>query len=137
VSKAKYILDSFALLAFFQGEPAAARVREILKKASKGYVSAYLSVISLGEICYIIERNRGDEKAMEIIADIFRLPVDLLDATTKRVLSAAHIKACHPISYADAFVVAGAEELSATIVTGDPEFKSIEKAGSLSVDWLK
>ena len=112
MSKAKYILDSFALLAFFQGEPAAARVREILKKASKGYVSAYLSVISLGEICYIIERNRGEEKA-------------------------AHIKACHPISYADAFVVAGAEELSATIVTGDPEFKSIEKAGSLSVDWLK
>jgi len=34
----------------------------------------------------------------------------LVDVTTKRVLAAVHVKAQHTVSYADAFVVAAAEE---------------------------
>ncbi|RPH53008.1 MAG: type II toxin-antitoxin system VapC family toxin [Desulfobacteraceae bacterium] len=134
MKKPKYILDSYALLAYFQAEPAGAKVRTILKEASSGHVAAFMSVISLGEIYYIIARKRGKEKAAEITEDISRLPVDLVDVTTKRVLAAAHVKALHPISYADAFVVATAEEFSATIVTGDPEFKETES--SAAVFWL-
>jgi ribonuclease VapC len=134
VKKPKYILDSYALLAYFQAEPAGEKVRTILKEASSGHVTASMSVISLGEIYYIIARKRGKEKAEEITEDISHLPVDLVDVTTKRVLAAAHVKAHHPISYADAFVVATAEEFSATIVTGDPEFKETEYRAA--VFWL-
>jgi PIN domain nuclease of toxin-antitoxin system len=56
VKKPKYILDSYALLAYFQAEPAGAKVRTILKEASSGHVAAFMSVISLGEIYYIIIR---------------------------------------------------------------------------------
>ena len=39
------------------------------------------------------------------------------------MLAAAHIKAGHALSYADAFAVAVAQELDAVMLTGDPEFE--------------
>ena len=129
-----FVLDSFALLAYFQGEPGGTTVRDILKEASAGSVSVMLPVVNLGEIYYIVARKRGRETALAIVEDISRLPVQLLDAGTDRVIAAADIKARHPLSYADAFVAAAAEEYAATIVTGDPEFKQLES--HLPVLWL-
>jgi len=126
VKKQKYILDSYALLAYLQGETSGLKVRDILKDASSGNIKVFLSIISLGEIYYIIIRKRGNDTAQAIIKDISNIPVDLVEATKERVLAAALVKAFHPVSYADAFVVAAAAELSATIVTGDPEFKETE-----------
>ena len=134
VKKPKYILDSYALLAYFQAEPAGVKVRNILKDALSNHATAYLSVISLGEIYYIIARKIGKKKADASVEDISCLPVCLIDATTERVLAAAHVKAQHPVSYADAFVVAAAVEHSATIITGDPEFKETESLAA--VLWL-
>jgi ribonuclease VapC len=122
------------LLAYFQAEPGGKKVRKLLKDASTGGAGVFLSTISLGEIYYIISRKRGEETALGIVEDIFQLPVELLEATTDRVLAAAGIKARYPISYADAFVVSAAEEFSATVVTGDPEFKEAE--ARISVRWL-
>lgn len=129
-----FILDSFALLAYFQGELGGTTVRDILKEASAGSVSVMLSVVNLGEIYYIVARKRSKETAVATVEDISRLPVQLLDARTERVLAAADVKAHHPLSYADAFVAAAAEEFAATIITGDPEFKQLESR--LSVLWL-
>jgi len=134
VSRPKYILDSYALLAYFQAEPAGAKVRNILKEAAAGAAVAFLSIISLGEIYYIVARKKGEEKAGAITEDISRLPIDLVDVTKERVLAAARVKAQHPVSYADAFVVATAIEFTTTIVTGDPEFKETESR--VAVLWL-
>jgi len=134
LKKPKYILDSYALLAYFQAEPAGVKVRNILKDASSNHVAVYLSIISLGEIYYIIARKIGEEKADASVADISCLPIGLIDVTTERVLAAAHVKAHHPVSYADAFVIAAAMEHAATIVTGDPEFK--ETKSLAAVLWL-
>jgi ribonuclease VapC len=49
-------------------------------------------------------------------------------------VTAAHIKARHPVSYADAFAVALAQEYGATVVTGDPEVRAVESL--INVDWL-
>ena len=49
-------------------------------------------------------------------------------------LAAAHVKAHHAISYADAFAVALAQQMQATILTGDPEFGKIEHL--VAVEWL-
>jgi len=43
------------------------------------------------------------------------------------VRKASEIKAQHALSYADAFCVAVAQIYKGTIVTGDPEFKLVEK----------
>ncbi|MBS3810186.1 MAG: type II toxin-antitoxin system VapC family toxin, partial [Desulfobacterales bacterium] len=109
-------------------------VRDILKKARGEKVSVLLSVINLGEIYYIVSRKLGTETARAVVEDISKLPVNMIDAGTDRALAAAEIKARHPLSYADAFAVAAAMEFSATIVTGDPEFKAVESYAS--VLWL-
>ncbi len=134
MKKTNFILDSYALLAYFQAEAGGIKVRQILKEASARRASVLLSVISLGEIYYIVTRKRGKETALAIVEDILRLPVELLDAGTERVLAAADIKAQYPLSYADAFVVAAAAESMSTIVTGDREFKQVESR--VSVLWL-
>ncbi|MBU1706148.1 MAG: type II toxin-antitoxin system VapC family toxin [Syntrophaceae bacterium] len=134
MNRPKYLLDSYALLAYFQAEPAGAKVRNILKEAAAGAAKAFLSVINLGEIYYIVARKRGETEAGVITEAISRLPVGLVDATKERVLAAARVKAQHPVSYADAFVVATAIEFTATIVTGDPDFKETESRAA--VLWL-
>lgn len=39
------------------------------------------------------------------------------------------------LSLADAFAAALAKKLKANLVTGDPEFKAVEK--EIKIDWLK
>ncbi len=129
-----YILDSFALLAYFQAEAGGATVKDILKQAKMGDVVTYLSLINLGEVIYITGRKLSNDKAKEILLDILLLPIQLAEVTMDRVLAAAQVKAQYPISYADAFAVALAQELNATIVTGDSEFKQVESIVKLS--WL-
>ena len=134
MKKPSYVLDSFALLAYFQAEPSGPKVRELLKQVRAGEALAFLSLINLGEIIYNIGRKRGDAAATEILHDIARLPIRLAEVTLDRVLAAAQVKAHHAISYADAFAVALAQELDATVVTGDPEFKQVESLAP--VLWL-
>ena len=129
-----YVLDSFALLAYFQAEAGGAKVKDILKQAKMGEVVTSLSLINLGEIIYITGRKLSNDRAKEILLDILLLPIQLAEVTMDRVLAAAQIKTQYPISYADAFAVALAQELNATIVTGDPEFKQVESIVKLS--WL-
>jgi hypothetical protein len=54
VKKPSFILDSYALLAFLQGEAGGGLVCDILKKALNDQAAVYLSVINLGEIYYIV-----------------------------------------------------------------------------------
>ena len=129
-----YILDSFALLAFLEGKPSADRIRVILQAAQEERALVYLSVINLGEVLYITERERSLVIAQQVLAAIEQLPLELLEASQTRVLAAAHIKANYPISYADAFAVAAAQEFQATVVTGDPEFAKV--TAIIRVEWL-
>ncbi len=134
MKKTKYVFDSFALLAYFQAEPGGVKVRDLLKGVSLKKASVFLSILNLGEIIYITERRLGRETADETLADISQLPIQLVETSKERVLAAAHIKAHHAISYADAFVVSLAQELKATVVTADPEFKKVESLSNIL--WL-
>ncbi len=131
-----YILDSFALLAFLGGEAGMERVQEVLQAAKRRQAHAHMPSICLGEVLYITERERGLSVAQKTLAAIEQMPIDILDATRPRVLAAAHIKANFRVSYADAFAVAAAQEIGATVLTGDPEFAAVESATVIHVEWL-
>lgn len=120
-----YILDSFAGLALLEGERSASQIQAILEAAHRQEAHVYLPLINLGEILYIIERERGLILAQKTLAAIEQLPLEILPATRDRVLAAAHLKAHYPISYADAFVVGAAQEFQGVILTGDPEFTKV------------
>ena len=48
---------------------------------------------------------------------------------------AALFKATHKMSYADCFAAALAKQKNAELITGDPEFKALEK--DIKIVWLK
>jgi ribonuclease VapC len=93
-----------------------------------------MSLINLGEVAYIIERRKGMLSAQETMAAVQQLPVEILPTDQAAVFAAAHIKAHHRLSFADAFAAAAAEMLGGTLVTGDPEFESIQT--EIPIEWL-
>ena len=129
-----FILDSYALLAHLEDESGAARVREVLQACHAGEDLSYIPMINVGEVVYITERECGAAEAARVLGFIDQLPLTQLPASRQRILDAAHIKANTPISYADAFVVAAAMEFKAVILTGDPEFETVEDRAV--VEWL-
>jgi ribonuclease VapC len=135
-STSGYVLDSFALLAYLGGEAGMPRVRTALERAAAGQHRVYLSLISLGEVLYIVERARGLTGAQRTLAVVDQLPLEVLPVTRATVLAAAHVKARYPLAYADAFVVIAARDRAATVMTGDPEFRPVTEAGLIAIEWL-
>lgn len=130
-----YIFDSFAVLAYHYGEAGKEKVKELLLKAEKGEVEGYFHWINIGEVYYILHKEEGEGVANRAIALIRRWPLTFVLPDEGNFLFAARIKAKYPISYADAFVVATAINKRARIVTGEPEFKKVEKIASML--WIK
>ena len=129
-----YVLDSFALLTYLDGEEGMDRVRDILFEASQGDCRVVLSIINLAEVLYITEREVGLPQAQAVLAVMEQLPIEILPATNETVLAAAHIKANYPIAYTDAFAVVAAIEPGGTVLTGDNEFAQVEEL--VKVKWL-
>ena len=129
-----YVLDSYALLAYFQAEAGGPAVLALLEAARDGQVRLYLSLINAGEMYYLMHRQKGAAQAESLLKDLHDLPILICPATDERVWAAARLKATFPISYADAFAAALSQELNATLVTGDPEFDSL--ATAVNILWL-
>jgi predicted nucleic acid-binding protein len=69
-----------------------------------------------------------------MLATVEATALEVMPVGRQLTLAAAHIKAEHPLAYADTFAAALAEQTSATLVTGDPEFRLLKK--SIHVHWL-
>jgi len=97
-----------------------------LRMIEKSGATKFLNVINLGEIIYSTKREFGDQKKLEVVANIERLNFTLLSVSNNLVFQAAEYKAEYNISYADCFILASAMEHKAIVVTGDSEFKKVE-----------
>ena len=124
--RGRFVLDSFALLAYLEDEAGAGDVRDMLSAGQRQQADIWLSVISLGEVLYITEREQSLEAAQAALAAVEQLPVVVVDVDRPLVMDAAHVKAQHPISCADAFAVSLAMRHRAAVVTGDPELEKVE-----------
>ena len=129
-----YVLDSYALLAYLEDEPGSEGVSQLLEAASRGKCRLYMSIVNLGEVMYIVERERGLPKAQETLARIDELPIEIVDADRNLTLAAAHLKTQWSIAYADCFAAALSQVKGAPLVTGDPEFGKVGSA--LQLEWL-
>jgi predicted nucleic acid-binding protein len=79
-----------------------------------------MSWLNVGEVAYLVERRHGTAEAALVVTRL-RAAVGLDNVSPDRVLAAAHIKALHPIAFADCFAAATALARGATLFTGDPE----------------
>ena len=130
------VLDSWALIALFNEEPAAEDVEKLLHAATAGRHTLLMHVINWGEIYYTTMRRGGESAAKSVAADIGQMPISIVEsANFDLVRQAAVFKASKKLSYADCFAAALAKLRRAEFVTGDPEFKAIE--GDIKIGWLK
>ena len=133
--KRKRLLDSYALLAYLNKEDGFEKVRNVLANAQKSSRPVLMNELNVGETYYILYRKRGHEQAEYFLDTVLAgLPISMISNDFNAVISASKIKARHALSFADCFAVATAQRENAVILTGDPEFKNVEKF--VKIDWL-
>lgn len=127
-------LDSWAILEWMGGRPPASEhVERLLTEAEGGQARLLISAINVGEVYYFL-RKRHSGKLAESWREASRtLPVTIEVPTSDDIWSAATLKSQFPIAYADAFAAALAQKYNCPLVTGDPEFRSIDQ---LEIDWI-
>jgi predicted nucleic acid-binding protein len=113
------VLDSWAMIAYLEGQAAA----ETVRSAWVGDGVAMCS-INLGEVLYIRKRRDGSARA-EADVQAVREAIEVVDADWNLVRAAADLKVRGGLSYADAFCVATAKRLGAPVWTGDPEIVAL------------
>jgi predicted nucleic acid-binding protein len=130
------VLDSWAMIAYLEGEPASERVVSLLFESQAGTARLMMTAVNWGEIYYMTMREISQEAAEEAAARIAQLPIEVvpIGADLRLVRQAAVYKATRRMSYADCFAAALARLEGAQLVTGDPEFAVVED--EVQVDWL-
>lgn len=134
-SISNYVLDSYAILVYFQGEEKGSDfIRSLFEKASEGRCTLYLCVINLGEALYIIEKKMGLQSAQLALSRIKAIPLEIIIADEEITLQAAHIKANFAISDAGCFAASVCITKNALLVTGDPGFKLLRNI--ININWI-
>ena len=129
------VLDSFALIAYFRDEPGAEAVENLLVTAGKKDTPLHMTDVNYAEVKYSIVKKDGTAAWEEAAKILQGLPIDFHFTTRALADMAADFKARFKISLAEAFAAALAKEKKAELVTGDPEFKPLEK--EIKIVWLK
>ena len=130
-----WVLDSFAVLALLGDEPGSEEVSRLLRRAETGETRVLMTWVNVGEIAYIVERRWGEDRLLQVLAALEATALEIVPVARELALAAAHIKATHPLAYADAFAAALTKNSEATLLTGDPEFQRLED--SMDIQWLR
>lgn len=129
------VLDSWALMALFNEEAGADEVETLLAKAENGTHRLFMCVVNWGEIYYSVCRGVSQEAAEQTAREIAAMPIEIVAADLQLTRQAAIYKAGGRLAYADCFAAALAKTRNADLVTGDREFRRLEK--EIRIAWLK
>lgn len=121
----RYVLDTSALLALRDNEPGADRVQTLLEQSARSEITCYGCFMSQMELLYRIWKDEGKAAARTAYSLCLLLPITWSQTSTRLLERAAELKACFPLSVADAWIAATALELDAVLVHKDPEFERI------------
>ena len=126
-----FILDSYAMLCLFDKKRRSEKetVTKYLEDAENEKIKLYISKINEGEIFYKLYKYLGESIAFGFREDLKHgiVPISVVSINDKRAERASEIKAKYPVSYADAFCIDLAMEMNLPVITGDTEFKNVEK----------
>ncbi|OGW07967.1 MAG: hypothetical protein A2W75_00505 [Nitrospinae bacterium RIFCSPLOWO2_12_39_15] len=129
-----FVLDSYALIAYFEDEQGANKVEQILEQSERDKINLVMSIINWGEVYYSIYRSKGEEKAEECLLVIEQFSIELVEADKELVYQAAKLKANHSIAMGDCFAAAVAMKMGYPVITGDKDFKKL--GDKVKVEWI-
>lgn len=128
------VFDSWAIIAYLEGEAAAERVADHIADAHEQDIPLLMSVVNAGEVWYIIAREASVSDADRSITELRHLGIEFIDADWTLAHEAGGFKSKHKMSFADCFAAALAKQRKGLLLTGDSEFKQVER--EITIDWL-
>jgi ribonuclease VapC len=128
------VLDSWAIIAYLEDEAAAEKVADIMADAHEQEIPVLITVVNAGEVWYIVARQASAADADASIKQLRDLGIEFVDADWNLARDAGYFKSRNKMSFADCFAAALTKQRKAELVTGDPEFKLVEK--EIRITWL-
>jgi predicted nucleic acid-binding protein len=129
-----YVFDSYSLISYFEKDMGYKKIIDLLDQAINDSVYLLMNIVNWGEIYYITLREQGLDKANLFEKNFEKLPIDLIYPDKSLIKNASKYKAFNALSYADCIAAATANINNSVLVTGDKEFKKLEK--EITIDWL-
>jgi predicted nucleic acid-binding protein len=126
---APLLLDTSALLTLRDDETGAARVEQALEQPQR----CYACFLTRMEVLYRVWTDEDERAGRLAYEQLKALPLLWIEASEPLLELAASIKARDALSMADAWIAAAAQQVGATLLHKDPEFRAM---ADLSQEWL-
>lgn len=128
------VLDSWAIMAYLEDEPAGEKVADVIADAHDDGTPLLMTVVNAGEVWYIAARRTNAAEADRTIALLQQIGIEFIEADWPLTKIAAGYKVKGNISFADCYAAALAKQTRSALHTGDREFEQLE--GEVSIVWL-
>ena len=126
---ALWLRDTSALLTLRDNEPGADRVEQALFWSQR----CYACFLTRMEVLYRVSKDEGESAGRLAYEQLKALPLQWIEASEPLLAAAGGIKAPHPLSVTDAWIAAAAQQVGATLLHKDPEFRAV---AGLAQEWL-
>ena len=123
------LLDTSALLTLRDDEPGAERVEQAIEQPDR----CYACFLSRMEVLYRVWKDEDERAGRLAYEQLKALPLHWVEASEPLLEQAASIKARYSLSLADAWIAAAAQQVGATLLHKDPEFRTVV---DLPQEWL-
>lgn len=125
----RFVLDTSAIFTLIEDEEGASRVEQILKKSK-----VLISWVSLMEMMYISQQEKGEEIAMNRYAMLKQIDATIVWNTDEPILlTASKIKSSRRLSFADSIIAATAIQYDAALLHKDPEYETLQDLVQMEV----
>jgi len=121
----KYLLDTKALIAFFNDEDGAENAERILRDMDKSKAEGFVSAITLTEVYYLYLRRSGESVAKKRIEQIKLSNLKIVVIDDEIAIKAGEYK-IKAVPIADALIAASAYSVGAKVVTDDEHFERLD-----------
>lgn len=134
-SSRQLVLDSHAMLSYFEGEPGADFVANALGMAEQGGLECMMTIVNWGEVYYSILRTKGEKSAQEATHVLDQLPIEIVNMDMNLVRRASHFREKFRMANGHCFAASLAQSQACPVMTGDQSFRRFED--EIQVLWLK
>src|SRR5438445_467378 len=84
------VLDSWAIMAYFEDEPAAEKVADIIAEAHEEDTPLFMSVVNAGEVWYILARRTSESEANRGVHELRQLGIEFIDGVSNQSISVCY-----------------------------------------------